>query len=386
MKLQEFISKDLNTIQAPKTIEQNLKQQLFEAIDSSNFKTFVEQKDDARLVTTTKTTTVNNTEVLVTTAKPKDADDVAEAAPAADDDAEAAQAAAAPAEDATYTFETPQATTTFRTLGTVIEVNGIAEIGEDSAITADGDGTTITATITQQGKAPIQCKDAEVSLANASEVTVTGGTVTQLISGTTINFELNTVGGGGEGGDSTPPSVTINNGVITMTGGGNQVGTLTLKDATKKIATITSPVKIEPNDSGGVVITTVSGNGDIQYSDDKTAKSITIELDGTIKADGNTIGGGEGEKAAPSFGAAPDAAHQAVADGEVGGAGGEGDEVGVEEGLHKGGGKGGVGGEGGGEGEKAAPSFGAALRRRQSRKRGRSRLKNSKRYKGKVSP
>ena len=67
-----------------------------------------------------------------------------------------------------------------------------------------------------------ECENAEVSLANASEVSVTGGTVTQVISDTTITVEF------------TPdlisydlfdpdPSVTINNGVITMTGGGNQV-------------------------------------------------------------------------------------------------------------------------------------------------------------------
>ena len=41
------------------------------------------------------------------------------------------------------------------------------------------------------------------------------------------------------------------------------------QDATKKIATITSPVKIEPNGSDGVKITGVEGDVKIQYSDGK---------------------------------------------------------------------------------------------------------------------
>ena len=69
---------------------------------------------------------------------------------------------------------------------------------------------------------------------------------------------------------------------------------LTPQTTYKDIATITSPVKIEPNGSGGVVITGVDGDVNIQSSDveTKTAKSITIDSKGLITdSDGNTIGG-----------------------------------------------------------------------------------------------
>ena len=198
MKLQQFINKDVNTINAPETLDASLKQQLFDAIESkdhSKFDDFLKEKDKTRLVTTTETTTVNNAEVLVTTAQPKEA-----AAPVV------------------ITSKEPR--TIFSTADMAIQVDGIATIDTTSGtINPDDDGTTITATITQQRKSPIQCKKATVSLTGENEVTVTGGTVTQEISNTTINFNLNTTndGGGGDGGGATPASVTINNGVITMT-------------------------------------------------------------------------------------------------------------------------------------------------------------------------
>jgi hypothetical protein len=294
MKLQEFISKDNKTIQAPKTLDEQLKTQLFEAIDqsdsSSKFEKFAKEKDKTRLVTTTETTNVKGIDVLVTTAKPKDAD-----APAADGGAV----------DATYTFESPQATTTFRTLGTVIEVNGIANIDEDGAIKPESDdGKTITATITQQGKDSIKCEDAEVSLANASAVSVTGGTVTQKISDTTITVEL-TPDWNLDFLFALDPRLTIVDGKINQTSESDSItGKMTIETRSEKI-TFNEPVSYTINTSGELEIRGVGFEDQFKYSvgggEFKDATLITIELNGTIKANGNTIGEGGAQEARPMY-------------------------------------------------------------------------------------